>query len=80
MVHFMVEEDKECNLDAQSLLKQFDSIRSNILEIQGCSEFFSEILNAENRKEILISLTKLFQVEELLILFEMITKGIPLNS
>jgi hypothetical protein len=76
----MVEEEREFNLDAQSLLKQFDSIRSNIFEIQGCSGFFTEILKAENRKEILISLTKLFNVEELLILFQMITQGIPLNS
>jgi hypothetical protein len=76
----MVEEEREFDLDAQSLHKQFDSIRSNIFEIHGCSGFFAEILKSENQKEILISLTKLFNIEELLILFQMITQGIPLNS
>ena len=54
---------------------EFSDIKNKLEKKDDLEIYFCTILQAENRNEILKSITKKLQLEEILILFQIITKG-----
>eukprot|EP01080_Neovahlkampfia_damariscottae_P005237 gene5237-8848_t len=65
--------DKD-SFDLLEITEEFPTIRNEFLQEEGIDLFFLTLLQAENRNEIIHSITKKLLLEEILILFQKLTK------